>query len=425
EIAVDGSRSASYINDIPCGASAVFDTVDAVLWFACGPVALMYETGAVVAYTGDFEEVAAQPAGGVLALVGGATPTAGLFDLTSGRTMQVGLPTGSTVMRAAVDPTRGVAVLLRTPCADPCEQVPPEEPDVVADPADLVDFWVTWVGWDGTVEDNFGIVSVGTGPPDKSYSRGNITTDGRVMVVAHPTRITHEFAPDAVGTPWVLVESDGMLRTPFSGTAVTDDLHLAWGGLVQLSYLDGQAEVTFWHLTDQGRFFDDAGQFESDIEAAADAGVTLGCGAEGTLFCPDEPITRAQMASFIARWQGLTLDTPDVFSDDDGSAHEAAINAVADAGITLGCSPSDPARFCPDDAVTRAQMATFIARAMGLPDDFSDHFTDDNSSPHERAIDAIATQGITLGCEPAGTLFCPDNPVLRKHAAAFLARAGL
>ena len=60
-------------------------------------------------------------------------------------------------------------------------------------------------------------------------------------------------------------------------------------------------------------------------------------------------------------------DTP--FTDlNAGSVHNANIDAIYNAGITTGCFPlpdSNP-RYCPNDAVTREQMASFLARAAGL-----------------------------------------------------------
>ena len=41
------------------------------------------------------------------------------------------------------------------------------------------------------------------------------------------------------------------------------------------------------------------------------------------------------------------------------------IEALASAGITAGCSASPP-QYCPDSPVTRGQMAVFLARALGL-----------------------------------------------------------
>ena len=51
----------------------------------------------------------------------------------------------------------------------------------------------------------------------------------------------------------------------------------------------------------------------------------------------------------------------DPFGDDDGSPHEASIAALAAAGITTGCEAD---QFCPGDPVTRAQMAAFLFRAL-------------------------------------------------------------
>ena len=53
------------------------------------------------------------------------------------------------------------------------------------------------------------------------------------------------------------------------------------------------------------------------------------------------------------------------FCDEDDSTHQASINAIADLGITEGCSRDDPLLFCPDRRVTRSQMAAFLYRAVG------------------------------------------------------------
>ena len=70
------------------------------------------------------------------------------------------------------------------------------------------------------------------------------------------------------------------------------------------------------------------------------------------------------MASFLVRAIQLPpAETPAGFSDTGGNTHAANIDALAAAGITVGCS-TDPLRYCPDQAVTRAQMATFLNRAL-------------------------------------------------------------
>ena len=88
-------------------------------------------------------------------------------------------------------------------------------------------------------------------------------------------------------------------------------------------------------------------------------GITNGCG-DGR-YCPLEFVSRAQMASFLARALGLPSTGGDFFTDDEGSLHEADINRLAAAGITNGCGGG---RYCPTDFVTREQMAAFLERAL-------------------------------------------------------------
>ena len=81
-------------------------------------------------------------------------------------------------------------------------------------------------------------------------------------------------------------------------------------------------------------------------------------------FAPDEPMTRAQMASFLARALDLdTTGTPPFRDVGADSTHAGAIAAVAAEGIATGTTGR---RYLPGQAVTRGQMASFIARALGL-----------------------------------------------------------
>ena len=50
------------------------------------------------------------------------------------------------------------------------------------------------------------------------------------------------------------------------------------------------------------------------------------------------------------------------FTDDDNSVFEADIEWLASHGITAGCNPPANDNFCPDDFVTRGQMAAFLHR---------------------------------------------------------------
>jgi hypothetical protein len=167
-----------------------------------------------------------------------------------------------------------------------------------------------------------------------------------------------------------------------------------------------------------GTFTDIAGNTHAEaIQAIADADITKGCTA--TTYCPADLVTRAQMASFLARAFELPPAPRDYFRDDAGSVHEDNINRIAYAEITLGVSKG---MYDPGGNVTRAQMASFLARALGLDPVSGNRFTDVDGT-HAGNINAIAEEGITLGCNAAGTRYCPTDPVRRDQMASFLARA--
>jgi hypothetical protein len=156
--------------------------------------------------------------------------------------------------------------------------------------------------------------------------------------------------------------------------------------------------------------------FKTEIGWARETGLTRGCAPD--LFCPFAVVTREQMASFLARVLDLPSASRDYFTDDAGSAHQADINRIAAAGLTLGCGGS---RFCPSESVTREQMASFLARAYSLPDTTADYFTDDGGSGHQADINRLAASGITRGC--TSTRFCPAAAVTREQMVTFLYRA--
>ena len=117
-------------------------------------------------------------------------------------------------------------------------------------------------------------------------------------------------------------------------------------------------------------FADTAGSvFASDIGWLAATGVTKGCNPPANdRFCPDSSVTRGQMAAFLRRALEGTLSAGSStdFTDDDGSVFESDIEWLAATGVTKGCNPPANDRFCPDDEVTRAQMASFLVRGLGL-----------------------------------------------------------
>jgi hypothetical protein len=177
-----------------------------------------------------------------------------------------------------------------------------------------------------------------------------------------------------------------------------------------------------------GTFVDDNGSvFQSSIEWLALERLTTGCNPpRNDRFCPQDRLTRGEMAAFLVRALKLTDDGGgDLFTDDDGSVFEGAIDKLGTAGMTKGCNPPANDHFCPERRVTRGEMAAFLVRALGLSDDGGGNlFTDDDGHLFESSIDRLGAAGITAGCNPpANDRFCPDDYVTRGQMAAFLRRA--
>ncbi len=153
-------------------------------------------------------------------------------------------------------------------------------------------------------------------------------------------------------------------------------------------------------------------------------GITTGAGAGR--YDPSGFVNREQMASFVARLIDATAaDLPpgaDAFDDDNTSGHQDNINRLAAAGIVSGTGGRT---YSPHTQVTRAQMATFLVRAAQFVAGHSlpagvDAFGDDGGSNHQPNINAAAEAGIATGTGPGA--FSPNNPVSRAQMANFLAR---
>ncbi|HEX2153346.1 MAG TPA: PQQ-dependent sugar dehydrogenase [Acidimicrobiia bacterium] len=187
----------------------------------------------------------------------------------------------------------------------------------------------------------------------------------------------------------------------------------------------GLGVSAFAQTSPGGSFTDDDGSIhEADVEAIAVADITRGCNPPwNDEFCPGRSVTRGEMAAFLTRALNLPAG-PDRFVDDALSVFQDDINALAASDVTRGCNPPENDRFCPDRPVTRGEMAAFLTRAYGYVASESDVFEDDDSSIFEGDIDALASADVTRGCNPPESdRFCPDDPVTRAQMASFLVRA--
>jgi 5'-nucleotidase len=183
--------------------------------------------------------------------------------------------------------------------------------------------------------------------------------------------------------------------------------------------LPGAASDTFTDVPDSNIFHDDIGWL-------AETNITKGCNPpDNTMFCPDDNVTRGQMAAFFVR--GLNLSSTDGgtdFTDTDGNVFEGDILRLSASGITKGCNPPANDQFCPDRDVTRGEMAAFFVRALHLNDEAGTDFTDTDGHLFENDILRLSASGITRGCNPpANDQFCPDDPITREQMAAFFHRA--
>jgi hypothetical protein len=190
------------------------------------------------------------------------------------------------------------------------------------------------------------------------------------------------------------------------------------------------------------------------VETLLHTGVTAGCGA--TSYCPTGTVSRAQMATFVARAMAgsdaavpasgtvpgkgsysCTSGGTSLFADVDATVSYCRhVHYVYAAGVSQGCTAST---FCPSNLVSRAQMAMFVARAMAgsdaaVPTSYSDpasgrsydcgmvpnlHFADITSSmSYCRHTHYLWARQVADGCT-AGT-YCPTSTVNRGAMAKFV-----
>jgi hypothetical protein len=102
------------------------------------------------------------------------------------------------------------------------------------------------------------------------------------------------------------------------------------------------------------------------IEELFRRGVVGGCGNGN--YCPTNPVTREQMAVFVLRTLDPALNPPacttPVFNDVPASSPFCRwIEELFRRGVVSGCGGGN---YCPTDPVTREQMAVFIALTFGL-----------------------------------------------------------
>jgi subtilisin family serine protease len=170
------------------------------------------------------------------------------------------------------------------------------------------------------------------------------------------------------------------------------------------------------------------------IETIHKAGYAFGCSLDGSMYCPDGTITRAEIAVLITRGiYGVDyvppIDGPEIFLDVTSDMwHFKWINAIADAGFTSGCT-ADHDYYCPLATHKISEGSVLFLRLMngssyrppspsGL---FADAPTYEWFTPW---LEDAYHAGLIWPCEEEPELkICPNRPLDRAMAAFMLVKA--
>ena len=162
----------------------------------------------------------------------------------------------------------------------------------------------------------------------------------------------------------------------------------------------------------------DAYYYEA-VKWAAKKGITGGTG-DGT-FNPNSSCTRAHIVTFLWRAAGSpapksTVSFADVPAD---SYYAKAVAWAVENGITLGTGDGT---FSPNATCTRAQSVTFLYRALGTAPTTVNGFTDVTADAfYADAVAWAVESGVTNGT--SASTFSPNNGCTRAQIVTFLYRA--
>jgi hypothetical protein len=181
------------------------------------------------------------------------------------------------------------------------------------------------------------------------------------------------------------------------------------------------------HIGDSFTDVSPASGFYRFIETILHKNVTGGC--TPTAYCPLNSTTRAQMAVFVLVSKEPPGYSPpacvpgsEMFGDVPASSPFCRwIEELARRGVVAGCGGGN---YCPNNPVTREQMAVFVLRTLDPtldpPPCGTPMFNDvPASSPFCRWVEELARRGVVTGC--GGGNYCPTNPVTREQMSVFLA----
>ena len=164
----------------------------------------------------------------------------------------------------------------------------------------------------------------------------------------------------------------------------------------------------------------------NEINYLVNKGVIQGYTENGKrLFKPHANVTRWQVAKMVIKGAGIQVSKPSTSSFTDvkaGTEESMYVEAATKLGII---EPTSKTTFSPHAAITRNEMAKAVAVAFKIPAsqyaNLEVPFTDVSSSnPYYKYISAIYYNGITQGSDGQ---YLPNNALTRAQFALFVARA--
>lgn len=176
---------------------------------------------------------------------------------------------------------------------------------------------------------------------------------------------------------------------------------------------ESTAQIIFQDVTADTYYYD-------AVLWAVEHGITTGVTA--TTFSPNGVCTRAQIVTFLWRANGSPVPQTGVnpFTDvsPDAYYYDAVLWAVEE-GITSGTTATS---FSPNSGCTRAQAATFLWRSEGFPAASGSSFNDvADDAYYADAVDWAVASGVTLGT--TASTFSPNSGCTRAQIVTFLYRA--
>ncbi len=175
------------------------------------------------------------------------------------------------------------------------------------------------------------------------------------------------------------------------------------------------------------RFTDvDGNTHEEDINRIAQLGITVGCATQPEArYCPDAHVTRAQMAAFLLRSIGQPNPQANGVNPFSDVPEDVWYTKYALRLAQMGVDTGENGEWRPNDPLTRLEMAHWLTQMFDhiTPATSPQGLFGDVDSEHWAVVEGLYHVGVTKGCSAQPLLYCADQSVTRAQMASFIIRA--